>query len=65
MNIPNSQRLIYRLISRSEEDIELSVSLDTNPKNREFFPNGALAEKDIPAMLERFVGMKNIKRRYL
>ncbi|MFV9972494.1 MAG: hypothetical protein AB8V06_06455 [Francisella endosymbiont of Hyalomma asiaticum] len=55
MQLPISQSLKYRLISRSDQDNKLCTYLDTNPKNREFFPNGALTEKDISAMLERFV----------
>ena len=56
MQLPISQSLKYRLISRSNQYKKLCIYLDTNPKNREFFPNGALTGKDISAMLERFVG---------
>ena len=55
MKLPISFRLKYRLLTRSDEDKELSVVLDTNPINREFFPNGVLAEHEISAMIERFV----------
>jgi ribosomal-protein-alanine N-acetyltransferase len=56
MKLPISFRLIYKLISRSDEDRGLLKTLDTNPVNREFFPNGALKECHIAAMIERFVG---------
>ncbi|MBK2084746.1 GNAT family N-acetyltransferase [Francisella adeliensis] len=56
MKLPQSSRLTYRLISRSEEDRKLLETLDTNPINREFFPNGALDKHQIPTMVERFVG---------
>lgn len=56
MKLPQSSRLTYRLISRSEEDRKLLKVLDTNPINREFFPNGALDKHQIPTMVERFVG---------
>lgn len=55
IQMPLSQSLKYRLISQSLQDNQLLTYLDTNPRNREFFPNGALTEQDIPAMLERFV----------
>ncbi|WP_191092600.1 hypothetical protein [Francisella sp. SYW-9] len=56
MKLPQSERLVYKPISRSEENIQLLTALDTNPKNREYFPNGALSQQDIPVMIERFVG---------
>ena len=56
MKLPASSRLIYRLLSRSDEDKKLLTILDTNPINREFFPNGALSDNQIPAMIERFIG---------
>ena len=56
MKLPTSLRLTYRLLSRSDEDRRLLEILDTNPVNREFFPNGALDKNQIPAMVERFVG---------
>ncbi|MED7789045.1 GNAT family N-acetyltransferase [Francisella sp. 19X1-34] len=55
MKLPQSERLIYKLISSSEEDIRLLTSLDANSKNKEHFPNGALLEKDIPIMVQRFL----------
>ena len=54
--MPLSQSLKYHLISRSLQDNKLSTYLDINPRNREFFPNAALTEQNIPVMLERFVG---------
>ena len=54
--LPKSDRLIYKLISDSGKDIKLLISLDTNSKSKEHFPNGALLEKDIPVMIERFLG---------
>jgi ribosomal-protein-alanine N-acetyltransferase len=56
MKLPASSRLIYRLLSRSDEDKKLLTILYTNPINREFFPNGALSDNQIPAMIERFIG---------
>lgn len=56
MRLPSSERFKYRLLSRSQEDKDLTLLLDTNPKNKEFFPNGASSEEDIPKIIERFVG---------
>ena len=56
MKLPASSRLTYRLLSRSNEDKKLLTILDTNPINREFFPNGALDGDHVPAMIERFIG---------
>ena len=56
MKLPISSRLTYRLLTRSDEDKKLLTILDTNPINREFFPNGALSDNQIPEMIERFVG---------
>ena len=56
MKLPVSSRLTYRLLTRSDEDKKLLTILDTNPINREFFPNGALSDNQIPEMIERFVG---------
>ncbi|WP_052399123.1 GNAT family N-acetyltransferase [Candidatus Francisella endociliophora] len=56
MNLPKSERLRYRLLSRSQEDKDLIRLLDTNPKNKEFFPDGASSKEDIPKIIERFVG---------
>ena len=55
MKLPASSRLNYQLLSRSEENRKLLEILDTNPINREFFPNGALDKDQIPVMVERFV----------
>ena len=55
MKLPASSRLNYRLLSRSEEDRKLLEILDTNPINREFFPNGALDKDQVPVMVERFI----------
>ena len=56
MKLPTSLRLNYRLLSRGDEDRRLLEVLDTNPVNREFFPNGALDKYEIPVMVEKFVG---------
>lgn len=56
MKLPTSSRLNYKLLSRSDEDRKLLEILDTNPINREFFPNGALDVYQIPAMVEIFIG---------
>lgn len=55
MKLPQSPRLTYRLISRSDEDRALLEILDTNPINREFFPGGVLSTDGVVNLQERFV----------
>lgn len=55
MKLPQSPRLIYRLLSRSEEDRGLLEILDSKDVNRQFFPGGALSTDGIADLQERFV----------
>ncbi|MFC4891608.1 GNAT family N-acetyltransferase [Pseudofrancisella aestuarii] len=62
MILPKSSRCTFELLENIDRHKQLLEDLDTNPKNREFFPDGALSKEDIPKLIERFTNSyKNYK----